>query len=456
MAETTRRHDDRGTSTLTGSNAEQMEAGTFTAAHATCSKCGAWRGPFGLEPTPELYVEHTVQVLREVRRVLRSDGVVWWNLGDTFFGSWGNHGARNGKQRTSRKERYPRDAWEGFTGRPPMAGSHSVLKHKDLCAIPFCVALAAQRDGWWLRSVIVWEKVNAMPESVKDRPTESHEYVLLLTKSERYFYDADAVREPHQEASVERVQRRWAAESKYDENDPQLLHSWMRDRSDMRRCCHPGGRNMRTVWRFATYPYSGAHFAVFPPELPRRCILAGTPPKACATCGAPWKRIIQRDAPLDVPEVGPNSGEFNKPPYQHNNPHRARLEPEPRERDAFYTGRTVGWEPTCECHGRAEAVITKCTECDGSGTAMDADACVACAGTGSQKMRVWPEGLLARWPTRPAIVLDPFAGSGTTLMVAEDLGRWWIGVDICEDYLPQIQKRTAQRSLAGAFENATV
>jgi len=500
---------------------------------AFCRHCGAWRGPFGLDPMPELYVEHTIYVLREIRRVLRHDGVVWLNLGDTFFGSWGNYGARNGKQRTRRKERYSRDAWEAFTGRPPMAGTHTILKPKDLCAIPFRVALAAQADGWWLRSVVVWDKPNAMPESVKDRPTESHEYVILLAKSERYFYDADAVREPHQEVSVERAQRRWAVNSKYDDQAPQHLHSWMRDRSNMRRSCHPVGRNMRTVWRFATYPYPGAHFAVFPPELPRRCILAGSPPKACATCGAPWERIIERDEPVEVPEVGPNSGELNKPPYQQNNPHRMRLEtaareefdgqgdsltpedvallkycggtgrdgtgyegearkdyagakaqnpsdvkrrilkgmarrmktanqdrggkrlpPEPGEPNAFYTGRTVGWQPTCECHGKAEAVTSECADCGGSGGDAQ-DPCLACGGTGTRTTRVWPEGVLEDWPTRPAIVLDPFAGSGTTLMVAEELGRWWIGIDICEDYLPQIRKRTAQRSLAGAFENAT-
>jgi hypothetical protein len=290
---------------------------------------------------------------------------------------------------------------------------------------------------------------------------------------------------------------------------------------------------MRTVWRFATYPYPGAHFAVFPPELPRRCILAGSPPKACATCGAPWERIIERDEPVEVPEVGPNSGELNKPPYQQNSLHRMRLEtaareksdgqgdcltpedvallkycggtgkdgmgyegearkdyagakaqnpseikrrilkgmarrmktanqdrggkrlpPEPGEPNAFYTGRTVGWQPTCECHGKAEMVTTECANCGGSGGDAE-DPCLACGGTGTCTTRVWPAGVLDEWPTRPAIVLDPFAGSGTTLMVAEELGRWWIGIDICEDYLLQIQKRTAQRSLAGAFENAT-
>jgi len=462
-------------------NAARLKAARWREDSA-CVKCGAWRGPFGLQPTPEMYVEHTVCVLREIRRVLRRDGVVWWNLGDTFFGSWGNYGARNGKQRTRRKERYPRDAWDAFTGRPPMAGAHTILKPKDLCAIPFRVALAAQADGWWLRSVVVWDKPNAMPESVKDRPTESHEYVILLAKAERYFYDADAVREPHQEASFERVQRRWAVNSKYDEEAPQHLHSWMRDKSDMRRSCHPAGRNMRTVWRFATYPYPGAHFAVFPPELPRRCILAGSPPKVCATCGAPWKRQTQREIDNTGYPNGPggNYAAKGRPPGGQENDESSTLGTVAR-----YRVTTLGWEPTCTCHGQPEKTVVTCDECDGTGRAMvypdtgpnttehnkppygennphlarlekevTDEPCLACTGTGEIEAQSWSPEILEQWPTRPAIVLDPFAGSGTTLMVAEELGRWWIGIDICEDYLPQIQKRTAQRSLAAAFENA--
>jgi hypothetical protein len=147
---------------------------------------------------------------------------------------------------------------------------------------------------------------------------------------------------------------------------------------------------------------------------------------------------------------------------------------------------TLGWEPTCTCHGEPEKTVVTCDECDGTGRAMaypetgpntaeqnkppygennphlarlekepTDEPCPACTGTGEIEAQTWPPEILENWPTRPAIVLDPFAGSGTTLMVAEDLGRWWVGVDICEDYLPQIKRRTAQRSLAGAFENAT-
>ena len=136
----------------------------------TCSLCGAWRGQFGLEPTVDLYVQHTVEILREVRRVLRKDGVAFWNLGDSYSGSGKGIGSDHGKAVFTDAD---------IVKLPNSPG----LKPKDLCLIPFRVALAAQDAGWWVRSVIIWSKNNPMPESVRDRPTESHEYILMLTKS---------------------------------------------------------------------------------------------------------------------------------------------------------------------------------------------------------------------------------------------------------------------------------
>jgi DNA modification methylase len=362
-------------------------------------------------------VANTVEILREIRRVLRPDGVIWWNLGDSYAGSGQGWQHKDGGS-------IQRKWLESYgTGRPPgyiSSASPTGLKPKDLTLIPARVALAAQADGFWVRAMVIWEKVNCMPESVKDRPTESHEYVLLLTKSERYFYDADAVREPHKEASLQRVQQKWADTTKYDEDGaPERQHSWQREREEMTHACHPGGRNLRSVWRFATIPYMGAHFAVFPPELPRRCILAGSPPKVCAECGAPYERVTEREP---VPYPGGSHGNYvqkgrppggnyaikGRPPGGQENADSSTL-----GKVEYYRVVTVGWQPTCECHADLPA---------------------------DQR------------PTRPAIVLDPFAGSGTSLMVAEELGRWWVGIDICEEYLPQIRERTAQRSLAAAFE----
>jgi len=157
-----------------------------------CS-CGAWRGAYGLEPTVEMYVEHTVQILREIRRVLRKDGVCFWNIGDSYAGghvSYSNKRWQHGAGPNVEEHRW--------------LGQFDNLKPKDLCLIPFRVALAAQASGWWVRADIVWSKPNPMPESVTDRPTRSHEYILMLTKSADYYWDADAVREPYNPDSIDR------------------------------------------------------------------------------------------------------------------------------------------------------------------------------------------------------------------------------------------------------------
>jgi DNA modification methylase len=263
---------------------EQMAQGRVHET-ATCARCGAWRGQFGLEPTPELYVEHTLTVLRAIRRVLRPDGVVWWNIGDGYSGSWGNFGARDGQQRTLRKERYPRDAWEDNKGRPPSADGHATLKPKDLVLMPQRVALAAQADGWWVRSMIVWAKPNAMPESVKDRPTDAHEYVIMLTRSARYFYDQEAVREG-------------LAESTLNDGTKTFVN-------------HTTGRNLRSVWTFPTAQTPEAHFATFPTELPRRCIEASCPKEICSACGKARVRVVERKGLAEHP--APCCGRFGSP-----------------------------------------------------------------------------------------------------------------------------------------------
>ncbi|MFB3882446.1 MAG: DNA methyltransferase [Armatimonadota bacterium] len=404
---------------------------------STCTRCGAWYGAFGLEPTPEQYVANTLEILRGIRRVLRPDGVIWWNLGDSYAGSGQGWQQKDGGS----IQRKWLDAYG--TGRPPgyiSSASPTGLKPKDLTLIPARVALGAQADGWWVRAMVIWDKPNTMPESVKDRPTESHEYILLLTKSEHYFYDADAVREPLSETTVERNRYPHAGSSCED-----VAVSRPRRPGEFG---NPAGRNLRSVWRFATIPYMGAHFAVFPPELPRRCVLAGSPPKACATCGAPWERRVARE-PVTCPN-GPGGNYVHKgrPPGGQESDVSSTL-----GKVEYYRVSTVGWQPTCECHGQAEAVQIECDDCHGTGT-VDGETCRACAGAGHVEARVWSPAVLEAWLTRPPIVLDPFAGSGTTLMVAESLGRWWVGIDICADYEHQIRARTAQRSLMETLETS--
>ncbi len=570
-----------------------------------CSLCGAWKGAYGLEPTPEMYIEHTIEILREIRRVLRKDGVCFWNLGDSYYGSGGDH-----------KEGGKNDA--GFQGDlmrgvPAKQQKHSNLKPKDLCLIPFRVAISAQEDGWWVRSVIIWNKPNPMPESVhgshfirhcvtieeyerlqslrtakgndqdgandlpgmppskvsdseetlpaeqegasdskeergtsgcdgetpssqsgtaseaeqgktqtnkrgtgateeksqsallpdnegqiqeatrlceteagdsaqptsdrrglardtessqepmsllpqeessddrpcdtnqqgreayegehgaslselqrqekgqsgdaliecpgcpkckahngyirikgSGRPTESHEYILMLTKSADYFFDTDAVREPHKEP--ERGQGEIERYGEYQPNTNDVLVArW----TPAKREYNPLGRNIRSVWEFPTQPYPEAHFAVFPEKLPEICIKASTPEVGCCSkCGSPWERVLDkkpsafsirvRDAKAGraTPEEGYKATQEEIDNYPGNHP------------DPGYR-QTTGWQPTCKCN--ADKV--------------------------------------------PSIILDPFAGAGTTLWVAKKLNRQAVGYEISEEYCRLAADRSRQQVL---------
>jgi len=219
-------------------------------------------GQIGLESTPEAYVEKIVAVFREVKRVLRDDGVLWLNLGDSYCATTKGSGGHNEKQDSNKGAWFNDRKWNIPTG----------LKPKDLIGIPWRVAFALQADGWYLRQDIIWSKPNPMPESVTDRCTKSHEYIFLLTKSARYFYDAEAVKEPNSLATVERAKYNWCKPdtkaSKYQE-----MNGLNRDGA------YPiseTGRNRRSVWTITTKPFKEAHFATFPEEIPRTCILAGS------------------------------------------------------------------------------------------------------------------------------------------------------------------------------------
>jgi DNA modification methylase len=292
-------------------------------------------GQLGLEPTPDAYVAAMVDVFREVRRVLKSDGTLWLNLGDSYV-CWaganenkrGYRGARlkNGRgnsQAVLRKKTLPwavdpKSGVERIRARPNR-GVVPGLKHKDLAMIPARVALALQADGWWLRSKIVWHKPSPMPEPVTDRPTSAYEEVFLFARSRRYFYDAAAIAERAVSDSPSGSKERKSRADHGGVNDDRhqkFSVPW----SDV-----GGTRNARNVWTIASQPYDGAHFAVMPPALAQKCILAGS-------------RI----------------------------------------------GDTV---------------------------------------------------------------LDPFMGSGTVGMVAESLGRHWLGCELSPDYERLIEKRTAQRGL---------
>ena len=249
--------ETRGVEASRQGMAFEASQGTF------CSHCSAWRGSLGHEPTPDLYVQHLVEIFREVRRTLRDDGTVWLNLGDSYA-------ANRSYQVPSTKGGPKHSRAQGAQS------SNSVppgLKPKDLCGIPWRVAFALQADGWWLRSDIIWAKRNPMPESIRDRPTRSHEYIFLLTKSGRYYYDCEAIKEPNV--------------TYHDGNffGGKNKHTGYGTRQASGRLyLRKPGRNKRSVWRYegdlwtgGTQPYKGVHFATFPEALVEPCVLAGCP-----------------------------------------------------------------------------------------------------------------------------------------------------------------------------------
>jgi len=353
-------------------------------------------GQLGLEPTPEEYVANMVDVFRAVWRVLRDDGVLWLNLGSTYASG----------SRTS----YDADAkyaGRGGTFRPGAGRADGVVdersqrnrdgvptppgfKPKDLVPIPWMVAMALQRDGWYLRSDIIWSKPNCMPSSVQDRPTTSHEYLFLLTKRARYYYDAEAVKEPCEVAPH-------APGNKTDNG--RLTASMGHCEEPKRVWAADGKRNRRSVWTIATEPFSGAHFATFPRKLIEPCILAGTSAKGCCpSCGAPWQRVMEK---TDEPDASAKGSRFEAGKTA------ARDGDDRTQEGERTTTRTVGWRPTCDC---------------------DAGDPIPCT------------------------VLDPFLGSGTTACVAIEHGRAWVGCELNAEYAKIAEQRIAgAREKLGLF-----
>jgi DNA modification methylase len=302
-----------------------------------CSKCQAWLGAYGLEPSPQLYLDHTAEVLKALWRVLKPDGVMFWNLGDC-------------------------------------------MKDKQLIMMPFRVALMAQEMGWYIRSDIIWSKPNPMPETVHDRPAKSHEYIFLMTKEPRYFWDADAVKEPQGTNTHPRGKKDGG--TKVRSANAGEVRSNLSFQDAVRDVEVPGGRNLRTIWTICTQSYEGSHFATFPEEIPKRAILAGTSQKGnCPSCGKPWVKDMDyksnygKRSPAHVPhgdKTKVSSTDWKPPTIVYK-----------------------GWKSQCSC--------------------------------GTEPV--------------PAIVLDPFCGSGTTIQVARALGRHAIGLDISPLYRELADKR---------------
>ena len=342
----------------------------------------------GLEETPDQYVAKMVEVFREVRRVLRDDGTVWLNLGDSYSAG-GRGGGQDGSIQQGNKG--------SVTGAVFSTWKVEGFKNKNLLGIPWRVAFALQADGWYLRQDIIWSKPNPMPESVTDRCTKSHEYIFLLAKSQKYYYDHEAIKEPLADASIGRAERKQSlidrkgvgTLGKQIQNGVDPKHGYAglaMGRNGKTGYSDDGKRNRRSVWTVTTKPFRGAHFATFPKDLIEPCVLAGTSAHGCCSeCGAPWQRVIEK------------TGEFQRR-WSTNN---AEGSPYNDQGSMQNTYATTGWQPTCKC---ADASVVPCT------------------------------------------VLDPFTGSGTTCVVALNHGRRFIGTELNPDYIKIATERISDEA----------
>lgn len=419
-------------------------------------------GQVGLEKTIDEFICKMVEIFREVRRVLRDDGTLWLNMGDCYCatptGKIGDkttfEGGRANQEASYKAKKTKKDfkglkhkdmvgqpwrlafALQGFAVVPYHSFSRwaDILKtarvEEDWDLVGLCEGLLRDQDlltrlqyeAQWLRSDIIWYKKNPMPESVTDRPTKAHEYLFLLTKSAKYYYDNDAIRGKHATPENQRNNKHGKQALRGQEA--------IRPRGNLEhvdnmaeRYYSKGGRNKRTVWTIATAPYKGAHFATFPPALVEPCILAGTSEKgACKKCGAPWERIITKTKSFES-----GSGKSGKRPSGKNGPDcqgggdtgDIRMGP------VIHT-KTTGWHPTCSHYD--ELYIDENPRTKNKRKLRHQDM------ADRWFMRVCARPGNLNWSRTRCIVLDPFAGSGTTGMVAIKHGRDFIGFELNQEY----------------------
>lgn len=474
-------HSPADTPQKRGIASSTLDGGKSTTGHQqegyadVCGKCGARRidAQLGLEASPEEYIANLVAVFREVWRVLRDDGVVWLNLGDSYAQASSRAAQSNDSHEYKHtNKRFRSGRYSGGANIKAPRG----LKPKDLCMIPARVALALQADGWWIRSAPPWLKKNPMPESCTDRPTTAHETIFLLTKSERYYYDSNAVRGEPAPQSIARIQQPnfhnqtgGPKDYKHGTNPNRSMRKTLENFAD-----NPGRNRRTTDWWYEsldiainetaaqlahlcdvrdnggmlcdeegmplgfmvnTHGFPGAHFATFPPKLVEPMILAGTSERgACPECGAGWTRVVDK-------------GEVQEHPARLN---RANDAKQFHMDDGDYgnggslgrmrTNTTTGWRPVCGCYDDDYRAVFHQVKNPRKRHQRDV------SGNWFERVRKRPGSYF--WDTIPCVVLDPFAGSGTVNLVSEQLGRWVVGLDLSMEYLQLARERTGAKALA--------
>ena len=327
----------------------------------------------GLEETPEEFVENLVQVFREVKRVLRDDGTVWLNLGDSYSGSGKGPSTSLNKEHHNLERTHSKIVPDN-------------LKPKDLVGIPWRVAFALQADGWYLRQDIIWHKPNPMPESVRDRCTKAHEYIFLLSKSPKYYFDNEAIKEDSKYYGKDNRSGKGRMEYKgvkFEDKDELIQQSFLTIDEK---------RNKRSVWTVTTKSFEGAHFATFPPDLIEPCVLAGCPLEVCAECNEPYVRQIESK------KVNRDELDVNDPRYRPNTYDGSYKDINGKADAGYRSTIDLGLQKQCDCK----------TDKTKSGT-----------------------------------VLDPFGGSGTTAQVALGNSRDAVLCELNDEYIEIAKQRIA-------------
>jgi hypothetical protein len=419
-----------------------------------CSTCGAFYGSFGLEPTMSLHVANAVIVSREIKRVLHPTGTFWLNYGDSFATARNGRSAADGKA-TGNDDRTFRDKPFSTAGELP---------EKNLCGIPWRVAIALQEDGWILRAAPPWIKRNAMPESVQDRPGNAHEYVFMLTKGKKYYYDVESVRRASvvksQDEALKRAGNYGAGYDKWVDSGGYRGNGGLGENIKF----NPAGRALRTSDFFFdcldSYiahlqsirdnggmlldstgmpealivnptPYRFAHFATFPPALVSPMIQASTSQAGvCPKCGNPWQRV-KEPTPEYAALLGKDWADYEQDAIEGRG-HSVSPQRPTKRNGASVTAayQTTGWKPSCDC-------IKKATPNYGM--------------QGGELLEI-VEQVAQEFAPIPAVILDPFCGSGTVGQVCNELGRRFIGLDLnpvylSENALPRSEGKTSQKSL---------